>query len=183
MAWYGRDYGEGGWGGGYNPRDTGWSGGSYYGGDRGWSGRGYQDEGLGGRFAGRRRPHHERTTFGPRDEYDHDMGDQLREGWRDLKRGVRRAFGGGYDQGYHGGRHEEDRFHGGRHGRERWGSEAYETGPTRRGRGFGDRGWGADEMGERGWTGREARYGAPWQGSSRGYRTGRWQNADENRYW
>lgn len=46
----------------------------------------------------------ERMTFRPRhpQEYDRDMGDQLREGWHDLKRGVKRAFGGGYDVGYRG---------------------------------------------------------------------------------
>ena len=36
-----------------------------------------------------------------RDRYDRDFGDQLREGWRDLKRGVRDAFGGGYDRDHH----------------------------------------------------------------------------------
>lgn len=33
-------------------------------------------------------------------DYDRDLGDRVREGWHDLKRGVQRAFGGGYDRGY-----------------------------------------------------------------------------------
>lgn len=33
-------------------------------------------------------------------DYDRDFGDRVREGWHDLKRGVQRAFGGGYDEGY-----------------------------------------------------------------------------------
>lgn len=183
MAWYGRDYGERGWGGGYDPRDTGWTGGSYYGGDRAWPGRGYQDEGLGGRHAGRR-PHHERMSFEPRDEYDRDMGDQFREGWQGLKRGVRRAFGGGgYDRGYGGRGEGEGRFYGGRPRSDRWGSRDVEGESGWPDRGFGERGWGNRELGERGWGAGEGRYGGRWQGSSRGYRTGRGLERDENRYW
>jgi hypothetical protein len=37
-------------------------------------------------------------------DYDRDLGDRLQQGWSDLKRGARRAFGGAYDRGYHGGR-------------------------------------------------------------------------------
>ena len=117
MAWYGRDYNRG-----MNRGWSGFQGGGYRmrGYDRGWNDRGWNDR--------------DRVTFSPRGHpayggrYDRDMGDQLREGWHDLKRGVRRAFGGGgYDRGYHGGR--------GNYGysRDRGGYSGY-------GRGY-DRGW------------------------------------------
>lgn len=79
------------------------------GGNRGWSG--WSDDRFGGppeRSMGGR----ERMTFRPRHEHEHgrdrEMGDQLREGWQDLKRGVRNAFGGsgGYDSGWR----ERDRW-------------------------------------------------------------------------
>lgn len=88
----------------------------------GWSG-GPNDRmgGARGRAMGGR----ERMTFGPRHEheYDRDMGDQLREGWRELKRGVRNAFGGsgGYDRGWRGTP---------RHRHEGWSGDAgYDTRP------------------------------------------------------
>lgn len=77
MAWYGRDYGGRGWAGGHDPRDTGWS----------------------DHYADRHRPHG-RMTFEPRDEYHRGVRAEVREGWRDLKRGVRDAFGRGYDREY-----------------------------------------------------------------------------------
>ena len=33
-------------------------------------------------------------------EYDQDFGGRVREGWEDLKRGMRRTFGGDYDRGW-----------------------------------------------------------------------------------
>ncbi|HEV2150606.1 MAG TPA: hypothetical protein VGR37_24625 [Longimicrobiaceae bacterium] len=110
MARYGTDYGSfgnrgysagGGGRGGY--------GGSPYGGgyDRGGSyprGGGYGD--------------------------DRDLGDQLREGWNTLRRGVRRAFGGGGpDRGGYGGRGGEGGQRGGmgRQGAFRGRGPAYDT--------------------------------------------------------
>lgn len=153
MAWYGRDYGERGWGGthrqsgsgwggqprresgwggsqqsresgwgeGYQPRESGWSGRSQR--RYGWD---YQEEGLGNRYRGR--SPHERD-WGHSEEYDRDMGDQLREGWQDLKRGVRRAFTGNeYDQpyrssGYGRSRYDEGFTDRGWSGRPSWGAE------------------------------------------------------------
>lgn len=43
-------------------------------------------------------------------DYDRDLGDRMREGWHDLKRGVQRAFGGGYDEGYSSRGSRFDRF-------------------------------------------------------------------------
>lgn len=46
----------------------------------------------------RGRGHYESSSR--RDEYDRDFGDQVREGWRGLRRGMRDAFRGGYDRDY-----------------------------------------------------------------------------------
>lgn len=142
MAWYGREYGERGWGGthrqggggwsGPPPRESGWAGG-YQPRESGWGGRSqrgygweYQDEGLGSRYHGRGQHGHAR---GYSEEYDRDMGDQIREGWRDLKRGVRRTFGASeYDEPYRGGaswrsRYDEGLGDRGWSGRSSWGQE------------------------------------------------------------
>ena len=153
MAWYGRDYGErgwggthrqsgsgwsgqprreSGWGGSYQPRESGW-GGSYQPRESAWGGRsqgGYgwddQDEGLGSRYRGRGQQGQGR---GYSEEYDRDMRDQLREGWQDLKRGVRRTFGGSeYDEPYRGGSYGRSRYDqgfgdSGWSGRSGWGAE------------------------------------------------------------
>lgn len=116
----------------------------------GWSG-GYSDEGLGGGggYGGGR--DRERMSFRPRHEreyeYDRDMGDEIREGWQDLKRGVRRAFGGGgYDRGYRDdlGRGSETGY--GNRGAAPW-------------RGGGNRGFHGPRFGE-GYGARGPRYGA-----------------------
>lgn len=180
---YDRDFGAGGNLGRYDIGYRNEYGGGYRG-QQGGAGRwgGYSDQGLGGRyngFGGR-----ERMTFGPREEYDRDLGDQLREGWHDLKRGVRRAFGGGYDAGWRG----EGRWGseegigrggyegGGRFGREGgFGNRGYSSGrgPSGEGRwgpeggpgrgsyeGGGGRGWGGGEGIGRGWRGgQESGYG------------------------
>lgn len=159
---YDRDFGTGGNLGRY---DTGYRGepGGGYRNPRGGGWSGYQDEGFRENyngFGGR-----ERMTFEPRHEYDRDLGDQLREGWRDFKRGMRRAFGGGgYDTRWRG----EDRWRN-EGGAGRWGNEpgwrggierglggGYETGGYRN-RGYqSGRGWGGGWSGEgagRGWGG------------------------------
>lgn len=51
------------------------------------------DRGMGGRY-GEDRFH----GRGWNQEYDRDFGGRVREGWEDLKRGMRRTFGGGYDR-------------------------------------------------------------------------------------
>jgi hypothetical protein len=104
MARYGGDYGRNpGWTGvGTGNYDRDFGGGGYYGG-RGTYERGF-DIGPtwgGGSDVGYRGYRTDRARgYG----YDRDFGDRLQEGWNDLKRGARRAFGGGYDRSYYGGR-------------------------------------------------------------------------------
>lgn len=73
---------EGGRGGGFKDRDR-WGGG-YAGGGGG------RQRPMGGGMYGRGQPQ--------REQYDRDLGDRLREGWNDLRRGFRENFGGGYDR-------------------------------------------------------------------------------------
>lgn len=112
--------GRGDWGGGYygGGMEGGLANRGFYGGRFGEArtNRGYDfDEGYepgrgyyGGRYG-------EGGMYGPRGtyrgwggaarggwarDYDRDFGDRVREGWNDLRRGVRRTFRGGYDRGW-----------------------------------------------------------------------------------
>jgi hypothetical protein len=110
MARYGRDFGMKR---SYGAYDRSYGRGGTY--ERGWdigptwgggSDLGYRTDRIRGYGYDRDLGMGERVVYeagGHRRRYDRDLGDQLREGWNTLKRGARRAFGGGYDRSDYGG--------------------------------------------------------------------------------
>lgn len=109
---YDTDYGRGGFGFVGNQRGFGgrgyrgdWGGGwdREYGGHGAWGGEFGRHQGTWGGGLGRggmygRGGYGHDYGRGEWGGHDRDVGDTLREGWRNLRRGVRRAFGGRYDR-------------------------------------------------------------------------------------